>query len=230
MAELKFSEIIDRYQRVETNAISDAMEPTKTAMDGQIKSIIGPVKMVGPALTVRSFPGDESTLGRAIDLAKKGEVIVVDAQGIEQAAFMGGIGYGFCWRKGVAGVVIDGFTRDTEELRDYGFPVFARGTIPASAVSATMGQINVPIQCGGIVVNPGDIIVGDTDGVVVVPRHEAENVLAVAEKISLMDDQTIEWIKAKIPIDEIRERTAKKGKEIRKLKAKRLGRLSGTHW
>jgi regulator of RNase E activity RraA len=93
-----------------------------------------------------------------------------------------------------------------------------------------MGQINVPIQCGGIVVNPGDIIVGDTDGVVVVPRHEAENVLAVAEKISLMDDQTIEWIKAKIPIDEIRERTAKKGKEIRKLKAKRLGRLSGTHW
>lgn len=230
MASPRFSALIDRFRRIETAPISDAMEPRKAAMDGEIKSVIGSSKIVGPALTVRSFPGDESTLGRAIDMAKRGDVIVVDALGVEQAALMGGIGFGYCWQKGVEGVVIDGYTRDTEELKEYGFPVFARGTIPASAVSATMGEINVPIQCGGVVVNPGDIIVGDSDGVVVVPRSEAGDVLTIAEKISFMDDGTIKSIKANVPLSRIKKEMEEQRSEILELKSKLLGRLSGTHW
>jgi len=230
MSEIPFSDLIERYRKVETAAISDAMEPQLSAMDGEIKSVIGKTKIVGPALTVRGYPGDELTLGRAIEIAKKGDVIVVDGRGVKQAALMGGIGFGYCWQKGVEGVVIDGATRDVEELMDYGFPVFARATVPTSAVSASMGQINVPIQCGGVNVNPGDIIVGDTDGVVVIPKAEASRILIIAEAISSLDDETIEWIRAKVPVDEIQKRRALKSKEIKELKEKLLGRRLETHW
>jgi 4-hydroxy-4-methyl-2-oxoglutarate aldolase len=206
------------------------MEPQLSAMDAEIKSVVGKVKIVGPALTVRGYPGDELTLARAITIAKQGDVIVVDARGVKQAALMGGIGFGYCWQKGVEGVVIDGATRDIEELTDYGFPVFARAVVPASAVSASMGQINMPIQCGGVNVNPGDIIVGDTDGVVVVPRQNAEKILAIAERISSLDDESIGWIRAKVPIDEIKKRRTEKAKEIRELKEKLLGTRLETHW
>jgi len=230
MSEIPFSELIERYRKVETTAISDAMEPKLSGMDGEIKSVIGRAKIVGPALTVRGYPGDELTLGRAIEMAKKGDIIVVDARGVKQAALMGGIGFGYCWQKGVEGAVIDGMTRDIEELMDYGFPVFARGTIPTSAVSASMGQINVPIQCGGVNVNPEDIIIGDTDGVVVVPKAEAVQVLIIAEAISTLDAETIKWIKDKVPIDEIKKRRTIKSKEIRELKVKLLKRTLETHW
>jgi len=222
--------LILRFRKVETAAISDAMEPRKAAMDSGIKSVTGKFKIVGPALTVRSLPGDELTLGKAIDLAKKGDVIVVDASGTKEAALMGGIGFGFCWQKQVEGVVLDGATRDLAELNDYGFPVFARGTVPASAVSSSMGEINVPIQCGGVVVNPSDIIVGDLDGVVVVPRLEAESILAIAEKISRLDDETIELIKAKVQASEIKKRISRKQDEVKQLKVKLLGRRLETHW
>lgn len=230
MTQIAFSELMERFRKVGTAAISDAMEPQLSAMDGEIKSVIGRVKIAGPALTVRGYPGDELTLGKAIELANRGDVIVVDGRGVKQAALMGGIGFGYCWQKGVEGVVIDGATRDAEELKDYGFPVFARATVPTSAVSASMGQINVPIQCGGVNVNPGDIIVGDADGVVVVPRAEAEKILTIAEKISSLDDESIEWIKAKVPMGEIKRRRAEKAKEIKELKEKLLGRRLETHW
>ena len=224
MTEMTLSELIERFRRVETAAISDAMEPKVSAMNGEIKSVIGETKIAGPALTVRCYPGDELTMERAIDVAKQGDVIVVDGRGSKLAAFFGGIGFGYCWQKGVEGAVIDGSTRDTEEIKDYGFPVFARSTTPASAVSASMGQISVPIQCGGVLVNPGDIIVGDTDGVVVVPSIEAEKILLIAEKISSLDDETISWIKAKVPIVEIERRRMEKSPEIIELKKKLLGR------
>jgi 4-hydroxy-4-methyl-2-oxoglutarate aldolase len=206
------------------------MEPQLSAMDEEIKSVIGKTKIVDPTLTVRGYPCDELTLGKAIEVAKKGDVIVVDGRGVKQAALMGGIGFGYCWQKGVEGVVIDGTTRDAEELKDYGFPVFARATVPTSAVDASMGQINVPIQCGEVNVNPGDIIVGDTDGVVVVPKTEADKILLIAQAISTLDDETIRWIKAKVPIDEIKKRRASRSKEIKELKEKLLGRRLETHW
>jgi 4-hydroxy-4-methyl-2-oxoglutarate aldolase len=230
MPGIPFSELIARYRKVETAAISDAMEPQLSAMDGEIKSVIGLTKIAGPALTVRGYPADELTIGKAIETAQKGDVIVVDARGVKQAALMGGIGFGYCWMKGVEGVVIDGATRDVEELRAYGFPVFARATVPTSAVSASMGQINIPIQCGGVNVNPGDIVVGDVDGVVVVPKAEADRVLIVAEAISDLDEETIRSIKAKVPIDEIKKKRDSRSKEIKDLKERLLGRILETHW
>ena len=228
--EIPFSELIDRYRKVETAAISDAMEPRLSAMDGEIKSVIGKTHIAGPAVTVRCYPGDELTFGKAIEIAKKGDVIVIDARGVKQAALGGGIMYGRLWLKGAEAVIIDGATRDVEEIKDYGFPVFARATTPTSAVGASMGEINVPIQCGGAPVHPGDIIVGDTDGVVIIPKDEAEAVLIIAEKIATMDDETIKWMKDRVPMDEIDKRRAPKRKEIKELKEKLLGRRLETHW
>ena len=224
MSEPLFSRLIDRFRKVETSAISDAMEPQVCAMDAEIKSVVGVVKMAGLALTVRCYPGDELTLAKAITLAKRGDVLVVDARGVKQAALMGGIGFGYCWQKGAEGVVIDGATRDVDQLKEYGFPVFARAIIPTSAVSASMGQINIPIQCGGVNVNPSDIVVGDTDGVVVVPKAKAEEIILIAEKISSLDAESIKWIRAKVPVDEIKEKRTERRKEIKELKTKLLAR------
>ena len=137
MKDMPFSELLNRFRKVETSAISDAMEPKLSAMDSEIKSVIDNVKIVGPALTVRCYPGDELALAIAIGLAKEGDVIVVDAGGFKQAGLMGGIGFGYCWQKGVEGVIIDGATRDIEEIKDYGFPVFTKAITPTSAVSAS---------------------------------------------------------------------------------------------
>jgi len=224
MSELLFSQLVDRFRKIETSAISDAMEPQVSAMDAEIKSVVGKVKIAGPALTVRCYPGDELTLAKAITLAKRGDVLVVDARGVKQAALMGGIGFGYCWQKGAEGVVIDGATRDVDQLKEYGFPVFARAIIPTSAVSASMGQINIPIQCGGVNVNPSDIVVGDTDGVVVVPKAKAEEIILIAEKISSLDAESIKWIRAKVPVDEIKEKRTERRKEIKELKTKLLAR------
>jgi 4-hydroxy-4-methyl-2-oxoglutarate aldolase len=226
----EFSGLIERYRKVETAAISDAMEPRLSAMDAEIKSVMGKVHVAGPALTVRCYPGDELAFEKAIEMAEKGDIIVIDARGVTQAALGGGIMFGKLWLKGAEAVIIDGATRDVEEIMDYGFPVFARAVTPTSAVGASMGEINVPIQCGGVPVHPGDIIVGDTDGVVVVPRDEAEAVLIIAEKIASMDDQTVRWIKQKISMAEIDESRAPMTKEIIELKEKLLGRRLETHW
>jgi len=229
-SEAESSGLIERYRKVETAAISDAMEPRLSAMDAEIKSVIGKVHVAGPALTVRCYPGDELAFEKAIEMAEKGDVIVIDARGVTQAALGGGIMFGQLWLKGAEAVIIDGATRDVEEIMEYGFPVFARAVTPTSAVAASMGEINAPIQCGGVPVHPGDIIVGDTDGVVVVPRDEAEAVLIIAEKIASMDDQTVRWIKQKISMAEINERRAPMTKEIIELKEKLLGRRLDTHW
>jgi len=223
MTKINFPELIERFRTVETAAISDAMVPQLSGMDSEIKSVIGNVNIAGPAVTARCYPGDERALFAAIDIAKQGDIIVVDARGVKQAALGGGIGFGYCWLKGIEGVVIDGATRDVEELKDYGFPVFARATTPTSAVSASMGQINVPIQCGGVNVNPGDIIIGDVDGVVVVPKMKSEQILLIAEQISARDKESIEWIKSKISIEEIKNRRDAKNQEIKLLKEELLG-------
>ena len=89
MSERLFSQLIARFRKIETSAISDAMEPQVSAMDAEIKSVVGKVKIAGPALTVRCYPGDELTLARAITIAKRGDVLVVDGRGVKQAALMG---------------------------------------------------------------------------------------------------------------------------------------------
>ena len=138
--------------------------------------------LLGVAFTVRVRPGDNLMLHRAIDMAEPGDVIMVDAQGELANAISGELMMAWAARRGVAGVVVDGAMRDADVIGGMDFPVYARGVTPRGPYKSGPGEINVPVACGGVVVHPGDVVVGDADGVLVIPRREAEAVLARARR------------------------------------------------
>lgn len=153
-----------------------------SAMDYHIKPWIGRTKIVGRALTVKVPAGEGAIVSRAIELAGDGDVIVIAGQGVCQCSYWGDH-RSLCARlKGAAGVVIDGAFRDLEGCEEAGFPVFARALTCGTAQKTGEGQINVPVSCAGVAVNPGDFIVGDVNGVCVIPRDQAETVLERAAK------------------------------------------------
>jgi len=155
--------------RVSTPNISDAMHRS-----GELEGIlpISPgMKMAGPALTVRSYPGDWAKPVEAIDLVEDGDVIVIDAGGIGPALW-GELATHSAIQKKAAGVVIDGAIRDTVDIRALGFPAFSRLITPTAGEPKGFGEINVPIKVGGKRIFPGDWMVGDDDGVVVIPRDK----------------------------------------------------------
>ncbi|MCB6343827.1 RraA family protein [Enterocloster lavalensis] len=153
-----------------------------SAMDYHIKPWIGRTKIVGRALTVKVPAGEGAIVSRAIELAGDGDVIVIAGQGICQCSYWGDH-RSLCARlQGAAGVVIDGAFRDLEGCEEAGFPVFARALTCGTAQKTGEGQINVPVSCAGVAVNPGDFIVGDVNGVCVIPRDQAETVLERAAK------------------------------------------------
>ncbi len=161
------------FVRVSTSNISDAMHRS-----GNLEGIL-PVTgiqtskgMVGRAITVRTSPGDWAKPVEAIDVAGKGDVIVIDSGGTGKAVW-GELASNSCMRKGVAGVVINGFARDIGEIERIGFPVFAIGKKPTAGEPKGFGEINVPIRISGVGIKPGDYIVGDADGVVVIPGEKA---------------------------------------------------------
>ena len=153
-----------------------------SAMDYHVKPWIGRTKIVGRALTVKVPAGEGAIVSRAIELAGDGDVIVIAGQGICQCSYWGDH-RSLCARlQGAAGVVIDGAFRDLEGCEEAGFPVFARALTCGTAQKTGEGQINVPVSCAGVAVNPGDFIVGDVNGVCVIPRDQAETVLERAAK------------------------------------------------
>ena len=153
-----------------------------SAMDYHIKPWIGRTKIVGRALTVKVPAGEGAIVSRAIELAGEGDVIVIAGQGVCQCSYWGDH-RSLCARlQGAAGVVIDGAFRDLEGCEEAGFPVFARVLTCGTAQKTGEGQINVPVSCAGVAVNPGDFIVGDVNGVCVIPRDQAETVLERAAK------------------------------------------------
>ena len=153
-----------------------------SAMDYHVKPWIGRTKIVGRALTVKVPAGEGAIVSRAIELAGEGDVIVIAGQGVCQCSYWGDH-RSLCARlQGAAGVVIDGAFRDLEGCEEAGFPVFARALTCGTAQKTGEGQINVPVSCAGVAVNPGDFIVGDVNGVCVIPRDQAETVLERAAK------------------------------------------------
>jgi len=157
------------FEMVSTANISDAMH-----RKGDMKNIKGlsDFKLIGTAVTVKTYPGDWAKPIEAIDISKKGDVIVIDAGGTGNAVW-GELASCSCIKKGISGVVIDGSVRDIEEIRRMKFPVYARNISPTAGEPKGMGEINIPIICGGISVRRGDWIVGDSDGVVVIPKEKA---------------------------------------------------------
>ena len=152
------------------------------AMDGGIRRLCGST-MVGPAHTVITGTGDSSSVHRALVDAEPGSVLVVDAQGGIARAVWGAVMTTAAIERGIVGVVIDGAVRDIEEIASVGFTTFARATCPAGPHKGFRGSHGVPIQCGGVVVNPGDIVVGDADGVTVVPIAQADAAIAAVDKL-----------------------------------------------
>ena len=147
--------------------------------------------LLGTALTVRVPGGDNAFIHKALDLAQPGDVLVIDGGGCTCRALMGEIMFTYAQNVGIAGVVVDGAIRDQESLERLGLPVYAAAVTPQGPYKNGPGEINVPIACGGQVVFPGDILVGDGDGVVVVRRQEAELVLAEAREKAAYEKQLL---------------------------------------
>jgi len=143
-----------------------------------VPPVVGPA-VVGPAFTVRCPPGDNLMLHAAIYRAAPGSVIVTAAGDVDYAVAGGNV-CAVAQRRGIAAFVIDGVIRDLAEVRANGFPVFARGVIPIPGAKSAVAPLNEPVRCGGVVVNPGDVVVADEEGVVVVPRDRQEQVFAQA--------------------------------------------------
>ncbi len=173
-------QLVRGFARHETAKIADAMGG-HGAMHYEIKPLETSMSFVGTALTVLTRPGDALFVQKAIDLAQAGDVIVIDASGYKDVAVIGERLAYFFKRRGVVGIVCDGAIRDAKGIVEQGPATFARATCIRIFGSTGPGAINVPVQAGGVTVNPGDIIVGDRDGVVVVPRLDAARVLELAD-------------------------------------------------
>jgi 4-hydroxy-4-methyl-2-oxoglutarate aldolase len=173
------SELIKAYQQQAAATVYEAAGQ-QGAMDHTIRPIGSGMKLCGSALTVRCQPADNLTLHAAIALAAPGDVIVADVGQCVEAGHWGEITTVAAQVRGVAGLVINGGVRDLEPVQRRGFPIFSRSISMKATVKKTPGLINHPIVCGGITVRPGDLVLGDDDGVVVVPREQAETVLAAA--------------------------------------------------
>jgi 4-hydroxy-4-methyl-2-oxoglutarate aldolase len=149
-------------------------------MDGRIAPLAPSMRVCGSALTVEVRAGDNLMIHAAMAMAQPGEVLVIDGKADRSCALMGSIMLTACKALGLAGVVLDASVRDTEELRELGFPVWALGANPNGPTKNIPGRINWPISCGGVAVRPGDLIVGDADGVVVIEREKAASLLPLA--------------------------------------------------
>lgn len=152
------------------------------AMHGRIQALRPRMQVAGPAFTVEVRPGDNLMIHAAISLAKPGDVLVIDGKGDQTAALMGTIMMTACKQLGIAGVIIDGAARDSLEIDEMDYPVFSVGTNPNGPTKNVGGRIGHPISCGGVSVNPGDFVLADADGVVVVEREKLAALIPVAHK------------------------------------------------
>lgn len=173
-------DLVERVGKLSTSLISDGMKSSRT-LNYRIKPIKGGMKVLGTALTVKVKPGDNLYLHKAIYEAKEGYVLVMDNEGNREAAVWGEMMSRGALAIGLSGVVLDGFVRDLSDIKDMGLPIFAIGAYPKGPTVEGPGSINSTINCGGVEVNPGDLIFGDDDGVVVVAPEEIEEVLEKAE-------------------------------------------------
>ncbi|MBN1763105.1 MAG: bifunctional hexulose-6-phosphate synthase/ribonuclease regulator [Methanomicrobia archaeon] len=185
-------EIFELFMQVSTPNISDAMH-RKGVMHG-IRPLFEDIKLVGKAVTVQTFEGDWAKPVEATDVAKAGEVIVVYA-GSKDIAPWGELASWSCKQKGIAGIVIDGAVRDVDEIRRIRFPVFAKYIVPHAGEPKGFGEINTEIRCGGEEVNPGDWIIGDDNGVVVVPKERAYEIARRAKEVWKNEERVREEIK-----------------------------------
>ena len=183
---------IDALSRFSPATIHEA-QGRRGALSSRLKPVDHRMKLCGPAFTVKSAPRDNIMLQFAIHYAKPGDIIVVSAGEYEEAGSFGDVLANACLAKGIGGLVTDTGVRDTAILRDLGLPVFSLSVCIKGTVKETVAAVNDPIIVGGEIINPGDIIVGDADGLVVVRRDEAQK---VAQLSQARDDEEARYIEA----------------------------------
>lgn len=172
--------------------------------------------LLGTAFTVRCPEGDNLMFHKAMDLAKPGDVLVIAAGGDESRSLCGALMMNYCKVRGLAGVIVDGSVRDAEDLNNLDFPVYARGIIPNGPYKNGPGEIGVPVAFGGQVIFPGDILVGDADGIVVVRPEDAEEIAKAARAVLEKETKTMNQIvgEHKNPRPWVDEKLAAGGCEI----------------
>jgi RraA family protein len=178
-------------------AILADVQGRRGTLHGRIAALSPSMKLAGPAFTIEVRPGDNLMIHAALSLAKPGDVLVIDGKADLTCALMGALMMNTAKVVGLAGVIIDGAVRDVEELRALGFPVFAAGANPNGPTKLVPGRINWPVSVGGITVAPGDLVVGDADGVVVIERERAPGLLEAAAKKVADEKERLDDIRAK---------------------------------
>jgi RraA family protein len=170
-------EMMQRFTEFPTPDISDLLNRLY-ALDPAIQCITGKHHFLcGPACTVKVFPGDNLMVHKSLDVAKPGDIVVVDGGALAKNAVLGDLVCTKAKHRGIAGFIVDGLIRDLPDILPLDMPVYARGTTPVGPLHRGPGEINYPIACGGTVVHPGDVVVADQAGVVVIPQEIAEELL-----------------------------------------------------
>ncbi|MDD4265211.1 MAG: RraA family protein [Aminobacterium colombiense] len=182
-------DLVEKFKHIPAANIADGMNRS-AAMASYIRLMTAPTEcnMVGVALTVRARGGDNLMFHKALNMAEEGDVIVLSNEGDRSHALMGEMMALYARHKKVAGIVIEGPVRDVEALYSLGVPVYATGSTPGGPYKDGPGEVNVGISCGGIFVCPGDIIVGDADGVIVVPKGLARQCLEGGRRLLLNEE------------------------------------------
>lgn len=181
-------EVIDALARHGAAAAFEA-RGRRGLLGSNVRPIQQGAKIAGSAVTISTPPGDNLTLHLAIDQLTSSDVLVVSTNTSDRIAFMGDLMALSAKIRGCRGIVLDAEVRDVANLREMGFPVWARGVCAHGPSKRELGQLNVPITCADVIINPGDVVVADDDGVCIVPRGEAEQTLAIADSRAVSEDE-----------------------------------------
>ncbi|MFD1717629.1 methyltransferase [Georgenia deserti] len=213
-AEMPARDLLDRLRRLETSLVSDVfgrwagaagISPIAGLPSGQV--------VVGPAFTVRTRPGDNLVVHKALDIARPGEILVVAAGGQRDRAILGGLMGQYAASRGIAALVVDGAVRDRSALDKSAPPVFAAGVSHLGPYKDGPGDLRCRVSLGGVAVADGDLVIGDEDGIATIPRSRAEEIIAAAEAKRLAEEAESEaistgswdrsWIDASLTIREV---------------------------
>ncbi|MFP3040990.1 hypothetical protein LQZ19_04105 [Treponema primitia] len=192
--------IINRVKKLNCALLCDGMKGTDVLREGCMDADIMPInrklKMVGTAMTVETNNGDNFPIHVAIYSARHGYVMVIDGKGYKERPYFGDLMMASAQAMGVAGMVVDGYCRDTNGCLELNFPVYSRGIMQRGVIKKDPGIINGTVKCGGVIVNPGDLVVGDYDGVTVVPREKIEEIVDSAEEKFAYEKERAKTIKS----------------------------------
>jgi 4-hydroxy-4-methyl-2-oxoglutarate aldolase len=187
------AEQVARARRYQSAVLSD-VGGRRGTMNSRVQALHPSMKVVGPAFTVEVRPGDNLMFHVALALAQPGDVIVVDGKGDDTCALFGELMAAQAEAAGLAGFVVDAASRDSDVLAGGTFPLFAAGRNPCGPTKGLPGKISIPIAVAGVSVHPGDLVVGDADGVVIVPREQVQAVLDAAEQKLALEKQRLDEI------------------------------------